>query len=81
MADNVWRTCPNGRKTPCQHCQRREPSCHGRCADYQAFRAECDALHHDNVESRVMTVTRRIALNRHLYKSKDDARNRGRSER
>ena len=83
MADSGWRNCPNGRKTPCQHCRKREPGCHGRCADYQTFRAECDrhiALHHEDMEAKIMTVTRRIALNRHLYRSKDDARNKGRSE-
>ena len=61
----------------------REPGCHGRCADYQTFRAECDrhiTLRHEDMEARAMTVTRRIALNRHLYRSKDDARNKGRSE-
>lgn len=52
MADSGWHNYPNARKTPCQHCRKREPGCHGRCADYQTFRAECDrhiALHHEDM--------------------------------
>ena len=30
-------------KTHCRGCEKRYPGCHGKCEDYQAARAECEA--------------------------------------
>lgn len=31
-------------KTPCKDCQKRKLLCHGRCPDYQEYRAEIDEI-------------------------------------
>ena len=46
---------------PCKDCEKRAPGCHGKCAEYKAFRTECDKRIAERKEQGIMSYNPRLA--------------------
>lgn len=39
--------------SPCHHCDKRFPACHGSCADFKEWRAPLDKMSEDKAKKRI----------------------------